>query len=169
MRQKKVMPVSIGVIAVLAVVLFAFSCDRSADHHMDGDHMMDDNEMHHEGEDEHMHDEHGEADTTGAADPSGTVVDGTRVVQVKARQFEFDPATIVVRQGESVRLEVTSQDVTHGLSIEGYDINEQLPPNETVAIEFTAGEPGAHHMHCSVYCGEGHEDMHGELRVLPRE
>ena len=105
---------------------------------------------------------------TDNAEPSGKVVDGVRVVAVTARQFEFDPSTIVVRQGEKVRLEVTSEDVTHGIGIEAYDIDQLLPPGETKEIEFTADKTGTHHFHCSIYCGKGHNEMHGELIVLER-
>ena len=54
----------------------------------------------------------------------------------------------------------------HGIGIEGYDINRKLPPNETQVIEFTAGKPGKHPFHCSVYCGKGHADMQGELVIV---
>jgi len=97
---------------------------------------------------------------------SGEFVEGVRVVEVVARQFEFEPSTITVKQGEKVRLKVTSKDVTHGIGIEGYDIDQVLESDTPVVIEFTADKPGRHHFHCSVYCGKGHNDMHGELVVL---
>lgn len=89
-----------------------------------------------------------------------------RVVEINARKFEFDPAEVVVKQGEIVRLKVKSEDVMHGLGIVAFDIDRKLPPNETVTIEFTADKVGTHHFHCSVYCGTGHNDMHGELVVI---
>ncbi len=97
---------------------------------------------------------------------SGAVIDGVRVVVVKARKFVFDPGTIIVRQGERIRLEVTSEDVTHGIGIKSHGVEEVLLPGKMVKIEFDAGEPGSYHVHCSVFCGDGHDDMHGELIVL---
>ena len=70
-------------------------------------------------------------------------------------------------QGESVRLEITSEDVSHGIGIEDYDIDRQLEPGKTEVVTFTADKTGQHHFHCSVYCGAGHNDMHGTLVVLP--
>jgi nitrosocyanin len=100
--------------------------------------------------------------------PSGELVDGVRVVEVAARKFEFDPATIVVREGERVRLKVTSKDVTHGIGIEAYNIDRKLEPGRSETIEFTADKAGRHHFYCTVYCGSGHGDMHGLLVVLDR-
>jgi cytochrome c oxidase subunit 2 len=97
--------------------------------------------------------------------PSGKVVDGVRVVEVAARQFEFDPNTIVVGQGEKVRLEVTSKDVTHGFGLAAYGINQVLPPGETQKIEFTADKAGTFPFQCTIYCGAGHNDMRGQLAV----
>lgn len=98
---------------------------------------------------------------------SGEVMDGVRVVKVTAHRFMFMPDRIVVKVGQPARLEVTSTDVTHGMEIEGMDIDVKLPPNETQQIEFTPEQAGTFHSHCSVYCGEGHQDMHGELIVIP--
>ncbi len=127
------------------------------------------------GHDEHGGHAHGEGPQGGGSGsapsggPSGEVIDGVRVVEVKARQFEFDPGRIVVRQGETVRLNATSEDVTHGIGIATFGVDRKLPPGETQAIEFTADQPGRHPVHCTVYCGEGHNDMTGTLIVLAEE
>ena len=97
---------------------------------------------------------------------SGILQDGHRVIEVTARQFEFDPGRIVVNKGETIQLEVVSEDVTHGIYIEGYDIDEQLEPDEPVTITFDADKEGRFVFRCSVYCGAGHSDMDGELIVL---
>lgn len=124
-------------------------------------------EHHHQHEPgEHMH--HGHAhDAVDRSDQplSGDLVDGTRVVSVEAKRYEFVPSMIVVRQGEPVRLEVTATDVTHGIELHGMDIDVPLPVNETQTIEFTPEEAGEYHVHCSVYCGPGHHEMHGTLIV----
>lgn len=99
--------------------------------------------------------------------PSGTLEeDGRRTVEVLARQFEFEPDQIVVNQGETVVLEVTSEDVAHGLSIEAYEVDKEVSPEQTETITFTADRAGRFRFECSVYCGAGHNDMAGELVVL---
>lgn len=101
----------------------------------------------------------------GAPALSGTLENGVRVVEVKARQFAFDPGQIVVQAGQPVRLKVTSQDVTHGIEIQAFGIDRRLDPNKTEVIEFTPDKPGSYHFECSIYCGAGHNDMNGELVV----
>jgi len=99
---------------------------------------------------------------------SGHVNDaGTRVINVTARRYAFDPNQIVVRQGETVQMTVTSQDVTHGMDIPDYGINRRLEPHKPVVITFVADKPGVHPFHCSVFCGWGHFGMKGNLIVLP--
>lgn len=169
MRQKGAVVVIIVVAAVLVVGLVVFGVLRSTGHH---------EHMHGAKRHEHMMAQEGaERPETGegheemferreALEPSGKLEEGVRVIKMAALQFEFEPSTIVVHQGETVRLEVTSEDVTHGMDIEGYDIDRTLEPGKTEVITFTAGKPGRHHFHCSVYCGKGHGDMHGELIVI---
>lgn len=103
------------------------------------------------------------------AELSGELEDGIRVIEMKARQFAFDPDTITVKEGEKIRLEITSEDVAHGFHLGDYGINRRLNPNETIVIEFEADQAGEFIFDCSVYCGKGHEDMTGNLNVLNNE
>lgn len=97
---------------------------------------------------------------------SGELVDGTRIVKMKAQRFEFSPSKVVVKAGEKVRFEVRSEDVVHGIEIEGLGISRELKPGKMEVITFATDKPGSYHFHCSVYCGKGHDQMHGELVVL---
>jgi len=161
------------ILTVFAFIIWGCGTDNQAPE--DTSQGETENEMEHveetDGDHDHDHDHEAETTISSAEDieVSGTVEDGVRVVEVQARQFEFEPARIVVEEGEKVRLLVTSEDVPHGIMIMGLDIDENLPPAETVAVEFTAPEPGNYHFHCSVYCGHGHDRMHGELTVLEAE
>ena len=88
-----------------------------------------------------------------------------REIRVTARQWEFDPNPIKVKLGEKVRLIVKSEDVTHGMAIPEFGINEVLPPGKEVVIEFQATKKGTFPFFCSVACGEGHAGMRGSLVV----
>jgi plastocyanin len=98
-------------------------------------------------------------------EPSGELIDGVRVVKVNAQKFEFEPSTIVVNEGEQVRLLITSVDVPHGFALEAYGIDQKLPPNEEQGIDLTASEAGEFPFRCSVFCGLGHKTMRGKLVV----
>ncbi len=105
----------------------------------------------------------------------GQTSDTVRDIHVTAYYWRFDPSTIAVNENDAVRLTVTSISnmmpmmaymfPNHGIEIEDYELDYTLPVGETVTIEFVANKSGTFHFHCSIYCGMGHEDMHGELIV----
>ena len=82
-----------------------------------------------------------------------------------ARQWEFEPSTIRVKEGDKVRLNIKNEDVTHGFALFEFDVNERLAPGKTTTIEFTADKAGEYIFFCSVPCGKGHGDMKGKLIV----
>ncbi len=100
-------------------------------------------------------------DTTDATKPTEDV----KEIFVTAKQFEFTPNPIKVKKGDKVILHVKSIDVTHGFQIPEYDINKPIKPGETVDIEFIADKPGTFTVYCSIFCGEGHPRMRGQLIV----
>ena len=96
--------------------------------------------------------------------------DAPREIDVVARRFAFEPARIEVAVGERVRLRVVSADGVHGLEIKKFKVKKEIPRGTTpVVIEFTASEAGEFPILCSEYCGDGHEDMQGQLVVLTRD
>jgi cytochrome c oxidase subunit 2 len=163
MRQTKTTITTWSVAGILVAGLLMFGCKRQAGHMEQGERGL--GAPHEDGG--HGHDDSGMAESMRATELTGKLSDGVRVIELKARKFAFEPATVIVKQGEKIRLRVTSEDVMHGIGIADYDIDRKLPPNETQVIEFTVGNAGRHHFHCSVFCGSGHGDMHGELVVLP--
>lgn len=95
-----------------------------------------------------------------------TAVEGPlREFVIEARRFEFLPSEIIVNKGDRVRLLVTSVDVDHGIEIIRYGINERLPKGKEMVIEFTADQKGEFGIDCSVFCGHGHAEMKGVLKV----
>jgi cytochrome c oxidase subunit 2 len=88
-----------------------------------------------------------------------------RTFNITAKQWDFSPSTITVSQGDTVRLNVTSTDVAHGIAISAFGVNERLEPGKTTAIEFIADKKGTFTFFCSVFCGSGHGSMKGTLIV----
>ena len=85
--------------------------------------------------------------------------------KITAKQFAFEPETIELKKGDSVRLIITSTDVPHGFSVPEYGINERLNPGQPVSIEFIADKEGTFTSFCSVFCGSGHGKMKGKIIV----
>ena len=98
-------------------------------------------------------------------EPVQPKIEAVREISIIAKRFEFEPSTIEVNQGETVRLTVKSIDVKHGFAISEYSIYETLPPNKEVKIEFVADKVGEFTYYCSVPCGYGHGRMRGKLIV----
>ena len=93
--------------------------------------------------------------------------DTPREIDVVARRFAFEPARIEVSMGEKVRLRVVSADGVHGLEIKKFNVKKEIPRGtKPVVIEFTASEAGEFPILCSEYCGDGHEEMKGQLVVV---
>lgn len=88
-----------------------------------------------------------------------------REIKVIARKFEFSPKTITVSKGERVRLVVSSEDVDHGFAIKEFGIDQEIKAKQTKVIELTPEKEGRFQFTCSVFCGDGHADMVGELIV----
>jgi len=85
-------------------------------------------------------------------------------VQIVASRFTFEPATIQVMAGESVRLVVRSKDGTHGFAIPKLKIDLHIPASgDPVTAEFTAPAAGEYDIACSEFCGRGHGQMKAAL------
>ena len=88
-------------------------------------------------------------------------------IDVIASQFEFEPATISVGEGDTVRLRLRSTDRTHGIGIKAFRVKALIPKiGEPVTVEFVADRAGTFDITCSEYCGTGHRAMKGKLIVL---
>jgi plastocyanin len=85
--------------------------------------------------------------------------------KITANKFKFEPGRITVRKGERVRLIVTSVDVDHGIGIMEYGVEKKVKKGTTEIIEFVADKEGRFAFFCSVFCGDGHAEMAGELIV----
>jgi len=88
-----------------------------------------------------------------------------REIRVSARKFTFTPKTITVARGERIKLIVTSEDVDHGFAIKEFGIDQEIKAKQTKVIELTPDKEGRYQFTCSVFCGDGHGDMTGELVV----
>ena len=92
-----------------------------------------------------------------------------RVVEVVVRRFAFEPATIDAVEGERLRVLVRSADGPHGFEIKRFKVSKEVPRGtDPVPIEFTASEVGTFPILCSLFCGDGHDDMKGALVVTAR-
>lgn len=64
-------------------------------------------------------------------------------------------------------MKLTSEDVTHGFYLDGYEKEMSVLPGETKIMGFNADKAGRYTFRCSVTCGDFHPYMMGYFKVLP--
>lgn len=88
-----------------------------------------------------------------------------RTFYIQASSYEYTPGVLAVNQGDLVTIELVSNDVVHGLYIDGYDLEISADPGQIASLSFVADRPGSFRFRCSVTCGELHPFMIGRLKV----
>jgi len=168
MDNKKILPISAVALIVVLIAVFLLlqqtpqtpSTDKSSDGVTDSEKTGDSDGTKDQGATDTEKD--GDSgDSVEKPETLGNVVEFTMV----AKQWEFDPATITVNEGDNVVLTIESIDVTHGFTLSEFGVSERLEPGKSVTIKFTADQTGEFRFFCSVFCGEGHTSMGGTLIV----
>lgn len=91
----------------------------------------------------------------------------SHTIQINARAFAFEPATVDVQRGDTVTIQLEAMDAVHGLYIDGYDVNLIAEPGKSATATFVADKDGKFKFRCAVACGALHPFMIGELNVSP--
>lgn len=99
--------------------------------------------------------------------PVATPAALARTIEVSARQFAFEPASLQVQRGDSITLHFESLDAAHGLYIDGYPVDLHAEPGHSAQLTFVADREGKFKIRCSISCGALHPFMTGELTVEP--
>ncbi len=90
-----------------------------------------------------------------------------RHVSIEASQFQYTPSVINVNPGDRVTIDLTSNDVVHGLYVDDYGLNITADPGQTTRLTFVADKAGTFALRCSSPCGPVHPFMAGKLNVGP--
>lgn len=98
---------------------------------------------------------------------ASAAVGGAREIRIAATQFAYDPPKVRVALGDRVTLRITSQDVTHGIYLDGYGLTAKAYPFKEAVVTFVADRPGKVRYRCAVVCGNLHPFMVGEIVVEP--
>jgi cytochrome c oxidase subunit 2 len=89
-----------------------------------------------------------------------------KVIRVKARKFTYEPDVITLKLNEPVTLEFTSADVVMGFRAADFNIRTDIIPGKTSRVHFVPDKVGSFTFHCDIFCGDGHEDMDGTIKVV---
>lgn len=91
---------------------------------------------------------------------------GPRVIEITAKRFAFSPNQIIVKKGETVKIRLTSEDVTHGFFMRALKIDEDIEPGKTTEITLTPQSAGTFTTICDHFCGVNHGNMNMTITVV---
>jgi len=85
--------------------------------------------------------------------------DDVPVVEITAKRFAFSPDKITLRKGQTVKLRLHSEDVTHGFFLRALKLDEEIPAGQTTEVTVTPQEAGTFTTICDHFCGVNHGSM----------
>jgi cytochrome c oxidase subunit II len=100
---------------------------------------------------------------------SADAAEGPRVIEIRAKKFEFSPSEIALKRGEPVLLRLTSEDRKHGFLLKPFKIDTDITPGKATDIAVTPAAAGDYTVICDHYCGTGHGNMKMRLTVRAHE
>ncbi|WP_293389721.1 cupredoxin domain-containing protein [Nevskia sp.] len=98
-----------------------------------------------------------------ASDPP---VQKIRMVKVSSKRYEFIPAQLTLKKGETVDIELSTEDIVMGFSAPELKLRATMVPGQVSHLRLTPQEVGRFDFLCDVFCGAGHEDMNGAITVV---
>lgn len=96
-----------------------------------------------------------------ATQQAGTGGGATKEVTVNAVNWEFSEPEIVANVGDTLKLTLNNEKGVHALAIG--DLGVDIKGGETATIKLD--KPGTYEFHCSIQCGQGHDNMVGQIIV----
>jgi cytochrome c oxidase subunit 2 len=91
--------------------------------------------------------------------------DDVAVVEITAKRFAFSPDKITLKKGQTVRLRVHSEDVTHGFFLRPLKLDEEIPAGQTTEVTLTPQTAGTFMIICDHFCGANHGNMNMTIVV----
>ncbi len=82
------------------------------------------------------------------------------------------PSTVgelIVPVNKPIKLLMSSQDVIHSFFVPDFRIKMDVLPNRYTVTWFEAVRTGEFQLYCTEFCGKGHSEMLGKVKVLPQD
>lgn len=108
----------------------------------------------------------GEWGFTAAGWASGDPVHKVRMIEVSSKRYEFIPSQLTLKKGETVDIELSTEDVVMGFNVPEMTTRATIMPGQVVHLRLTPRKVGTFGFLCDVFCGSGHEDMNGTITVI---
>ena len=89
-----------------------------------------------------------------------------RIIPIQVRKFTYEPAELTLKLNESVVFRLTSVDVVRGFNVPDFKVRGTIIPGQVTEVPMTPNKTGDFIFLCDVFCGSGHENMEGTMRVV---
>lgn len=89
-----------------------------------------------------------------------------RVIVVHTKKFEFRPDHLTLKKGAPVILEFVADDVLMGWNLADFHLRADIVPGASTRMRFVPDRTGEFTFFCDIFCGTGHEEMNGSIRVV---
>jgi len=89
-----------------------------------------------------------------------------KVIKIVAKRFKYTPGKLTLKKGAPVILEFTSEDVAMGFNLPDFNLRSDMLPGKVMRVRFVPDKTGTFTFLCDIFCGTGHEEMHGQLAVV---
>jgi cytochrome c oxidase subunit II len=107
------------------------------------------------------------AGVIGAAGPVAILAQPKpRVIPIRAQKFTYEPAELTLKLNEPVVFQLTSADVVMGFSVPDFKTRATIIPGQVTEVAMTPNKAGEFIFLCDVFCGTGHENMEGTMKVV---
>jgi len=89
-----------------------------------------------------------------------------QVIRVTARKFAFLPGRITLKIGVPAVLEFVAPEVVMGFSAPDFNLRTDIVPGQVARLRILPQQMGTFEFLCDIFCGDGHEGMHGTIEVV---
>jgi cytochrome c oxidase subunit 2 len=89
-----------------------------------------------------------------------------RIIPMRAQKFSYEPSELTLKLNEPVIFQLTSADVVMGFSVPDFKTRGTIIPGQMTEVSMTPDKTGEFTFLCDVFCGSGHENMEGTMRVV---
>jgi cytochrome c oxidase subunit 2 len=86
-------------------------------------------------------------------------------IDITAKRFAFSPDKITLKKGQTVKLRLHSEDVTHGFFLRPLKLDEEIPAGQTIEVMVTPQVAGTFLSICDHFCGANHGNMNMTIVV----
>jgi cytochrome c oxidase subunit 2 len=87
------------------------------------------------------------------------------VIDITAKRFAFSPDKITLKKGQTVKLRLHSEDVTHGFFLRPLKLDEEIPAGQSAEVTVTPQTAGTFTTICDHFCGANHGNMNMTIVV----